>query len=87
MWRESTSSQSQSVDPKINHCTDDNEEPVKYHEECSASPMQLGLPATGQEKPHDGSSVDLAGSSWQRGFWLDPESLADFSLRANLPGY
>jgi hypothetical protein len=75
------------VDPKINHCTDDSEKPVKYHKECSASAVQLGLPAAEQETPNDGSSVDLAGSGWQCGFWLGPEALADFSLWANLPGY
>jgi hypothetical protein len=85
MWRETTSSQSQFVDPKISHCTDDNEKPVEYHKECRASPMQFGLPAAGQGKPNHGVPVDGEGRGWQ-GVWPGQESLADSSLRANLHG-
>jgi hypothetical protein len=42
MWRERTSRSSQFVDPKINHCTDDNEKPVEYNEECSPAARAQG---------------------------------------------
>jgi hypothetical protein len=84
MRRETAWRRSQFVDPEINHCTDDNEKPVEYHEACSTFPLQLELPAAEQGKPNHGSSGDGEGSGSREGVSLGHEFLADFLLRANL---